>query len=88
MRRGDVEHDGLSERDGAASQGDSQNLEAVALGVVILDERTNAGLGLVGDAFDRCDAERGGDRCDGEDERASDISTVEKTWSNLTVALM
>ena len=43
VRRGNVEHDGLGERDGAASQGDSQNLEAVAKPVVVRDERTDAG---------------------------------------------
>ena len=83
VRRGHVEHDGLGERDGAASQGDSQNLEAVAFGVVVLDERTDAGLVLVGDAFDGRDAERGGDRCDGEDERASDVKPVEPHLEHL-----
>ena len=77
MRRGHVEYDGLGERDGAASQGDSQNFEAVAFGMVVLDERTDAGLVLVGDLFDGRDTERSGDRCDGEDERASDVKAVD-----------
>ena len=72
-----VEHDGLGERDGTASQGDSHNLEAVAKPVVVQDERTGAGQLLVGGACHGRDAERGGDRRDRVHDRAGDFGAVE-----------
>ena len=77
MRRGDVENDDLGERDGSASQGDLQDLEAVAEFVVVRDERTDAGHRDIGDARDSRDAERGGDRRDGVHERAGDVRAAE-----------
>ena len=76
VRRSDVEHGGLGERGGTASQGDSQNLEAVAKLVVVRDERTDAGKRLVGGASDGRDAERGGDRRDRVHDRAGDVGAV------------
>ena len=61
---------------GAPSQGNSQNFEAAAEVVVVGDERTDAGLGFVGNARDGRNAERGGDRRGGVNERAGNFKAV------------
>ena len=83
MRRGDVVDDGLSERDRAPSQGNPQNFEAVAEVVVVGDERTDAGLGFVGNARDGRNAERGGDRRGGVNERAGNFRAVKPNLEQL-----
>ena len=77
VRRAHVEDDGLGERDGAASQGDPQDLRAIAKRVVMCDERSDAGARLVEDAGHGRHTERGGDRCDRVNERAGDVEAVE-----------
>ena len=77
MRCADAEYDGLDERDGAASQGDAQDLRAIAQTVMMCDQRTDAGARLVGDARHGRHAERCGDRLDRVDDRTGDVGAVE-----------
>ena len=70
------------------SQGDPQNLGAIAQLVLVYDQRTDAGPLLVGDAHHGRHAERGGDRRDRVDDRAGDVGLLSHSCSTLTDALM
>ena len=83
VRRADVEDGGLGEWNGAASQGDPQDLRAIAKPVVMCNEQSDAGARLVEDARHRCHTERGGDRCERVNERASDVEAAKPQLKHL-----